>query len=358
MNSPMLELLKKSNRKSPLLRIVGALFVLLLAGVVYAWVYLAGETAHPERTGVVRVTVPQGASAWRVGYMLRDSSLIASPRRFAWHLKFRGVSQQLKAGVYDVERSLSMRQMADRFLTGDEVEVEVTFPEGWTSRQMAARLDSLEICDEAEFLAAVKEHPLIDELKLPTRTMEGFLFPETYKVRLNRPANELVSTMFALFREKVGEGWMKRARENSYGLQGVVTLASIVQGEYQLAGEAPDIAAVYNNRLKRGMLLQADPTIQYLLPEGPRRLTYRDLRIDNPYNTYKYAGLPPGPINNPALDALKAALDPPEKPWLYMVARGDGGHTFTTNFQDHLNAKKRLDAIRRAEARRRRQAGQ
>lgn len=173
--SPMMELLRKSNRKRPFLRpLLMAVGFFVLAGVLAGWIYLKGEAAHPDRKGSVRLQVPQGASAWKVGYMLRDSALAESPRRFAWHLKFRGLSQNLKAGVYDVPRSLSMREMADLFLAGQEVEVEVTFPEGWNSRQMAARLDSSGVCSGDSFLDAVGTHPLIDELGLKTRTLEGF----------------------------------------------------------------------------------------------------------------------------------------------------------------------------------------
>lgn len=328
---------------------------LAVLAVLVLWIFVKGSPAHLDRAGTSRITVPQGASAWRVGYLMRDAGLIKSPRRFAWHLKYRGKSDQLKAGVYDIPRSASMREMGQRILDGDEVMVELTFPEGWTAAQMAGLLQQQGVVDSTRFITAVHDKKLIQSLDLNVTTLEGFLYPETYVFRLRRTPKDVIDAMVAVFRERVGQEWIERASRDPLGLQGVVTLASIVQGEYQKAGETPDIAALYTNRLKRGMLLQADPTIQYILPEGPRRLTLKDLKIKNRYNTYLYPGLPPGPINNPGIDALKAALDPPDRPWLYMVARGDGGHTFTTTFEDHLQAKKRLDAIRRQEARRKRQ---
>jgi len=342
----------RSRRFRYLMLAIGFLAVL---AVLLFWSYIAGAPRHPDRVGASRIIVPQGASAWKVGYILRDSGLLRSPRRFAWHLKFYGGSDQLKAGVYDIPRSASMKEMADQILRGDEATVELTFPEGWTAAQMAGLLQQSSVVDSVSFIRALHDKGLIDSLGLPVTTFEGVLYPETYLFRLRRTPADVIHAMVSLFKEKVGEDWIRRAQQSELGFQGIVTLASIVQGEFQVAGETEDIAALYRNRLRKGMLLQADPTIQYILPEGPRRLTLKDLRIKNPYNTYLYPGLPPGPINNPGIDALRAALDPPDRPWLYMVARGDGKHTFTTTFNDHIRAKKRLDAIRRQEARRKRQ---
>jgi UPF0755 protein len=126
----------------------------------------------------------------------------------------------------------------------------------------------------------------------------------------------------------------------------VLTLASIIEGEAMVDTEMPIISSVYHNRLRRGMPLQADPTIQYIIPDGPRRLLYRDLKIDSPYNTYLYAGLPPGPINNPGVHAIRAALLPAESKYIYFVANGDGTHSFSENYSQHLRAKKRFDAYR------------
>jgi UPF0755 protein len=133
---------------------------------------------------------------------------------------------------------------------------------------------------------------------------------------------------------------------SGFGAHEIITLASIIQGEVMNYSEIRDISAVYNNRLKRGMLLQADPTIQYIL-DRPRRLLFKDLSTDSPYNTYIYSGLPPGPINNPSLRAIKAALDPSDEKYLYMVAKGDGSHYFNNTLQDHLKDKEKLDTLRR-----------
>ena len=334
--------MKKTGLRYALLSGTLLFFVLILA-----WWYLAGEGAHPERTGVERIVVAKGASAWKVAYSLKDEELIGSARRFVYYLKWRGKSQNLKAGTYDLPRAASMREMADRILNGDEVQVQVTIPEGISSHKIAGLFAAADVCDSLEFEKAVHSKSLLESVGLEYSSFEGFLYPETYTTRLNRPAEELVREMVETFHREMGREWLGRAGEDKLGLGGIVTLASIVQGEIQLPDEAGDVAALYRNRLDTGMKLQADPTVQYVIPGEPRRLSLRDLRVDSPYNTYVYKGLPPGPINNPGKVALTAALDPPERPWIYMVAKGDGGHTFTTTYADHLQAKKRLDAIRR-----------
>lgn len=330
-----------------------SLQIVLLAGsallfvLLVGWWYVAGEGAHPERSGEERLVVKAGASAWSVGRQLERMSLIESSRRFVYHLKFRGKSMDLRAGTYDVPRASSMREMADRILEGNEVVVQVTIPEGISSHKIAGLFASMQVCDSLAFEDAVHNSRLMKQFGIDGRSLEGFLFPETYTTRLNRDANEIAREMVATFFEVMGQDWVSRAKKDALGLDGIVTLSSIVQGEIQLPEEAGDVAALYRNRLVKGMKLQADPTVQYVVPGEPRRLSLRDLRIDSPYNTYMYKGLPPGPINNPGKVALEATLSPPERPWIYMVAKGDGGHTFTTTYEDHLEAKKRLDAIRR-----------
>jgi len=156
-----------------------------------------------------------------------------------------------------------------------------------------------------------------------------------------------VKIMVETFKRAVGTEWWDQATRDTLGVYGNIILASIIQGEYVVPEEAKEIAALYRNRLHKGMKLQADPTVQYILPERPRRLLLSDLKIDSPYNTYLYRGLPPGPINNPGITALNAALNPSEADWMFMVANGDGSHTFSVEWEDHVLAKERFDQVRR-----------
>ncbi|HEB84159.1 MAG TPA: endolytic transglycosylase MltG, partial [Bacteroidetes bacterium] len=286
--------------------IIGA--TLLLAVAVIFWV--SGERGHPGREGEVRVSIPPGASAWQIGRILQREGLVRSPRRFVWHLRWRNLTGRLRSGTYDLPRAASMAELANLLVSGREALALVTIPEGWTSRQIAGLLQREQVCDSAAFLLGVEDTSLAVKLGLGAGSLEGFLFPDTYALRYHQSPREVAEVMVRNFFQRVGEEWVSRARRDPLGLRGVVNLASIVQGELRLAEEAPEIAAVYRNRLKRGWKLQADPTIQYIIPDGPRRLLLRDLQIDSPYNTYRYRGLPPGAINNPGLDALRAALHP------------------------------------------------
>lgn len=335
-------------------RFVLPIGVILLIAIFSGLIYVGGG-GKQNRAGKTQITVPRGASAWKTAFILHDAGLIKNTRRFVYHLKWRRKSSALLAGTYELENSSSIREISDKLINGEELMVDITIPEGWISTQIAAKLDSAQLCDSLSFMEAVYSSGIVETFGLKGTSLEGFLFPETYRFKLFQTGDSVVKTMVATFFERVGSDWKEKASEDKLGINGIVTLASIVQGEFQLEGETDDIAALYRNRLKRNMKLQADPTVQYVLPEGPRRLTLKDLRIDSPYNTYRYKGLPPGPINNPGIEALHSALDPPEKKWLFMCARGDGGHTFTVTFEDHLKAKKRLDAIRRQVARKKKQ---
>ncbi len=312
------------------------------------FLYLAGENGDLSKDGTERITIPRGSSAWKTAYILRDHELLKNPRRFVYYLKARKISQSLKAGTYEFPKSASTTIIVDKLIRGDEVTVDITIPEGWMSTQIAGRFHHEGVCDSAKFMGYVKSTTSINQHGINgLKSLEGFLYPETYNYKLNLNAEDVVNSLVDEFLSNAGIEWISEAKSHKFGIAGIVTLASIVQGEFQLVDEAPIVASLYTNRLNSGMKLQADPTVQYVIPDGPRRLSLRDLRIDNRYNTYKYKGLPPGPINNPGIAALKAALKPAKTEWVYMVARGDGGHTFTTNYNDHLRAKRRLDAIRR-----------
>jgi len=345
-----------TRNKKTLIWLIPIFFVLLIS--IVAFNYISGEKGERGNIEKERITIPKGASAWKVAGILKESGLIKDARRFVYHLKWRKSANKLKSGTYEFTYSSSSKEIADKIINGDELEVSITFPEGWTVYQIASEYMNQGICDSSIFVESISDTELLSKLGLEDiPSLEGLLFPETYTFRMNQKAEKVIETMVNVFLEQTGQDWLTRTRESKGGLKSIITLASIVQGEYQLIEEVGDIAALYSNRLSIGMKLQADPTIQYILPEGPRRLTHRDLRINSPYNTYRFKGLPPGPINNPGLPALIASLNPPDKPWIYMVAKGDGGHTFTTTYEDHLQAKKRLDAIRRQYDREKRNEG-
>jgi UPF0755 protein len=201
--------------------------------------------------------------------------------------------------------------------------------------------------DSADFAACVSDSQYVREMGLDGPSFEGYLFPDTYYIATGTDPRRVISRMVANFRNHAPKDMEVRAARMGLTSHEILTLASIVQWETFQPSEAPLIASVYLNRLKKGMPLQADPTVSYALGKGPARLYYSDLQVDSPYNTYRNPGLPPGPIDNPGVPAIQATLNPATTNYLFFVARGDGTHSFSVSFTDHLTAKQQLDKLRR-----------
>jgi UPF0755 protein len=213
--------------------------------------------------------------------------------------------------------------------------VLITVPEGLTIKQIARLLKKRLGIDSARFVSETENDSLIKSLGIRAENLEGFLFPDTYDFKLNKtnPEAEIVRVLFNGFRKKVLPEIKKKPDAD---IMKVITLASIIEAETRYDPEKKTISGVYHNRLRKGMKLEADPTVLYALPEPKKRLLYSDLKYNSPYNTYLNKGLPPGPINNPGLQSVIAALYPEKHNYFYFVARGDGSHRFAENYQDHL----------------------
>ena len=212
----------------------------------------------------------------------------------------------------------------------------VKFKGGSTIRYIGAKVRYELFVDSAEFVQKAYDKPFIDSLGLNVPSMEGYLFPDSYYVYERSSPSEIIGIFYNGFKKFMVDSLRKRAGNLGYNVRQILTLASIVEGETNKVDEMPVIASVYFNRLKRGMKLEADPTIQYLQPGGWKRLLYKDLKIKSPYNTYLYPGLPPGPINNPGKEAILATLYPAKTDFLYFVANGEGGHNFAKTYSQHL----------------------
>ena len=211
---------------------------------------------------------------------------------------------------------------------------KVTVNDGQTIKWLGSKLKAKVFIDSTRFVELANDKEFISSLGLNQPTMQGYLFSKEYQIYERSSPEEALKMFYDAFKKFFVDSLKERAKEIGFSVHQVLTLASIVKGETDKVEEMPTIASVYFNRLRLGMKLQADPTIQYLLPDGWRRLLYKDLEIDSPYNTYKYAGLPPGPINNPGKDA---ALYPDDNNYLYFVADGKGGHNFSKSLREHNN---------------------
>lgn len=301
------------------------IFIFLLAGISLLLFVFNFKSNGAES---ILVKIPDGASAKEIANILYQKKVISSPKLFLVLVKLKGDSVHLKKGTYLLKQN-SYFQTFEKLEKGLSENFKVTFPEGWTSYQIAQRLKAMGILDqEILFLEMVKKQGL-----------EGTLFPETYIFSPMSNPEEIIHAMSLEFKKKYRDEFKIRARQLQMKDLEILTLASIIEREAQRADEMPLISSVYHNRLKKKILLQADPTVQYALSQGKywqEKLIYKDLKIDSPYNTYRYPGLPPGPICNPGLHAIQAALYPVRTNYLYFVADGAGRHYFFTNYKEHL----------------------
>jgi UPF0755 protein len=314
---------------------------LLLAGAAGAAAWWAWRTLHEpfgDVRGEARVTVEPGQSGVAILATLERAGVIRDARLARLWLMVRG-DPALQAGEYLFRAPLSTPEALDKVIRGDVVAHRVTVPEGLTLEETADRLASARLGDRDAFLAIMREPQPIADLDPRAEDLEGYLFPDSYTFVADTPPRAIVDTMVANFRRR----WRDQAaprlpRDGGRTLREVVTLASIVEKEAKIAAERPLIAAAYANRLQRGMGLFADPTIIFALKRLGRwdgNIRRHDLALDSPYNTYRHAGLPPGPICSPGVGSLAAAADPADVPYLYFVSRNDGTHVFATTLDEH-----------------------
>jgi len=300
-----------------------------------------------NRAGAKTVTIPKGIGINRITEILSEEGVIKQPGSFKLASKVLGYDNKLKAGRYELPEGASNLEILHILARGKPLNVRVTIPEGVTARRVAAILAKRVEMDSAAFMQVVHDSAFAHRLGIAANSLEGYLFPETYSFYWGMQPQSVAKAMVQEFWRQLPDSAEKRAKEMGMTLHEIVTLASLVEGEAMVDSERAIIAGVYINRLRRGMRLQADPTIQYIIPDGPRRLLHKDLQIDSPYNTYLYAGLPPGPINNPGRKSIVAALYPRDVPYLYFVARGDGSHVFSVTMNQHVQAKRAFDRVRR-----------
>jgi UPF0755 protein len=297
---------------------VGVAAAVLALGL--AWVLRPGEP--------VRVEVPEGLAARQTAELLARERVVYSARFFRALLKLTGTDRRLQPGLYTFRRRELPWEVIDRMTHGGADAVRVVIPEGFRASQIAERLQTGGVADAKEFEAYVS-----------SARLEGRLFPSTYLFPLHYGGRRAADRMRETFDKEIGAAYAAASPKPALSLEDALIVASIVEREAVLKEERPIIAAVYLNRLKKGMPLQADPTVQYALGYWKKGLTLRDLRIDSPYNTYKVRGLPPGPICNPGLPSFEAVLHPATTHALYFVADAKGGHIFSETNAEQSEAR-------------------
>lgn len=284
------------------------------------------------------VEIPSGASSRSIGHTLIASGVVRDQLTFRIALWLNGNARRLQAGEYRFDQPMTARDVVGMIARGEVYQVPVTFPEGLTIKEMSQIFESRGLGPSSAFLQAARDASLVRSFDTTARDLEGYVFPDTYAVSRRTDAAGLVRTMVDHFDRVLTPELRQAAVERGWTVRQLVTLASIVEKETAHPEERPRIAAVYVNRLKIGMALQCDPTVIYALERAGTfdgNLRRDDLMFDSPYNTYKYPGLPPGPIAAPGRAALEAAAHPADVDFLYFVSRNDGSHAFARSLEEH-----------------------
>lgn len=321
-----------------------------LAVVAAVLTSACGSTAPPDAQPV-EVVVPAGASLSAVADTLAAHGLVRFPRLFTLWGRLRGLDREVRAGVYAFRAGSGWNAMLRDLTTGRMRTVSVTIPEGFALAEIAARIAPVMELDKDSVAARLADPELAARFGVAGPTLEGYLFPDTYCFAPGASLDTVIAVMTRRYRQFWTEARLARADSLGLSTAEITTLASIIEKEARLPAEMPLISAVYHNRLRLGVPLQADPTVLYAVGERRDRLLLSDIEAvaGSPYNTYKHPGLPPGPIASPGETALVAALYPADVDYLYFVARGDGSHVFSRTLEEHNRA--RIEVQRRAGAR-------
>lgn len=311
----------------------------------FAAVALFGACGGAPHGVPVRVIIPKGSTFKEATDSLERAKLVSWPRIFRLYGRFTGGDRNIKPGTYLLKHDTPWPDIVSALNGGKGLVNSITVPEGFSLRQIVPLMSRKLSVPADSVAAAVRDTALLSRLDLPNETLEGYLFPDTYAFPEGTTARQAVREMVQRFEREWKPAWDARLPELKINRNDLVTMASIVEKEAIRPEERPVIAAVYYNRLRKGMLLQADPTVQYALPQHVGRVLYRDLKVESPYNTYVHTGLPPGPIASPGAPSLAAAANPASVPYLFFVAAPDGHHEFRMTFAEHTAAIRKIRGI-------------
>lgn len=325
-----------------------AALLILTALLIYFSLYPPlPEQKFPE-SAPVTLRIPAGATFRQVADSLKKANLLEHERWFLLLGKLSGKEKNVRAGWFSAPRGLSAWQLLNYLEKAPALQIKVTLPEGLLASQMAEILQEKIGIDSSAFVSLVYDSVFTRSLAGEVPSLEGYLAPETYYFEWKTPEAQVLERMVAnTLRIFQADSVQQRLQELKMTPREILILASIIEGEVMVDSERVYISSLYHNRLRLKWPLQADPTIQFIIPGPPRRLLYRDLEVDSPYNTYKNSGLPPGPINNPGRRSILAALYPASSSYLYMVAAGDGRHRFSSSLKEHNHWHAKFNEVRR-----------
>lgn len=336
------------SRRSILLSFFSFIAVIICTLAIFALLPYQNQENHKKT-----VYVKNGDGLNVIAFKLKNQDVIRSRLFFKWYSIFIGNWKNYKRGEYVFEGAYSVIDIVRILEEGKTKLISVTFPEGYRMTEIFNVLETREFENSGDYLDYVSDSVFIKKVGLPqyVKTLEGFLFPETYKFSKDTTEKMILETMVNTFYKKIPKNYTQQAEKANLSFYNAVILASIIEKETSISKERRVIASVFHNRLKKGMKLQTDPTVIYGIKNFNGNLTRRQLRTRTPYNTYVNKGLPPTPIANPGLASLLAAVNPESTDYLYFVAKGDGTHEFSTNYRDHRRAVAKYQKRRRKQYR-------
>lgn len=306
-------------------------FIFSLAFLIIILFFTAIYFPLNENSSIHKIVIiPPGTNASEVVNILQGNEIIGKNNYIMRALiKLTKLEEKLKYGEYNLSPAMNMIEILEKLTKGEVVLYKITIPEGYNCEQIAELLDEKGI---------VEKEPFMNLVRNGEKSWEGYLFPDTYEVPKGYGSENMLKLLLLNFNQ-VMDKLKTKIEESQFSLYEIITLASIIEKEAKYNDEKSKVSSVFHNRLKNGMKLQSCATIQYILGKPKEKLEESDLKIDSPYNTYLYKGLPPGPICNPGLDSIIAALEPAETDWLYFVLGENGRHIFSKTYQEHLKNK-------------------
>jgi UPF0755 protein len=333
--------------KKTFLVLFGGLFIFswIVGGVFY---YTATHSfVEKNNQAPVSVEITSGMTLNKISNLLEERDLIGNSLVFQLLAYLQEKQGQVQSGEYALSPSMTPMDILEVVTSGKTILHAVTIPEGYRITEIAALLEAKGLVNAEKFIQETKNEELIQSAGIAGNSLEGYLFPETYNFSKNTSERKIIQRLLDIYHEKIKQHELrKRAQSINLSFHQVMTLASLIEKETGVDEERKLISSVFHNRLRKKMLLQTDPTVIYAMADFDGNIRKKDLQVDSPYNTYRYKGLPPGPIASPGIKSIIAALEPSESDYLYFVSRKDGSHQFSSNLMDHNRAVRKYQLRR------------
>lgn len=323
-------------------------YILSILTISFLTVMYANNIFHSaldeKKKEFILIEIKKGMGLSDISSLLTKREIIHSPYLFDIQIILRGGSSRLRVGIYELSPSMTQNRIYKTLISGSVATRTVTIPEGFTVQMIGEKLEKNKITRKKDIMILSKEKKFISSLGIKVASLEGYLFPDTYIFKIRMKPELVLKKMFQNLRKKITPEIKIKIKNQKRSLHEVLTLASIIEKETSISNERFLVASVFQNRLKKNMRLQSDPTVIYSLPLFKGKLSKKDLLYNSPYNTYIHKGLPPGPIANPGLHSILAVLNPSKNNFLYFVATGNTRHLFSKTYKEH---KKNIRVIKK-----------